>query len=74
LRDIVVSGDEGLIKPDHRIFELVCRRGGFSAGDAVFIDDSPRNAEAARSFGMIGIHHRSPEQTIAELQALGLPA
>ncbi len=74
LRDIVVSGDEGLIKPDHRIFELVCRRGGFSAGDAVFIDDSLRNAEAARSFGMAGIHHRSPEQTIAELQALGLPA
>jgi 2-haloacid dehalogenase len=74
LRDIVVSGDEGLIKPDHRIFDLVCRRGGFSAGDAVFIDDSLRNAEAARSFGMAGIHHRSPEQTIAELQALGLPA
>jgi len=74
LRDIVVSGDEGLIKPDPRIFELACRRGGFSAGDAVFIDDSLRNAEAARSFGMAGIHHRSPEKTIAELQALGLPA
>ena len=35
LRDIVVSGHEGVIKPDPRIFELMCRRGGFTAGDAV---------------------------------------
>lgn len=74
LRDIVVSGHEGLVKPDHRIFALLCRRGGFAASDAVFIDDSQRNVEAAQAFGMAGIHHRSPEQTIAELQAFGLPA
>lgn len=74
LRDIVVSGHEGLVKPDHRIFELVCRRGGFAPADAVFIDDSARNAEAARAAGMSGIHHRSAEETIAELRALGFPA
>ncbi|MBS0539286.1 MAG: HAD-IA family hydrolase [Proteobacteria bacterium] len=73
LRDIVVSGHEGLIKPDHRIFELLCRRGGFTAPDAVFVDDSLRNVEAARAFGMAGIHHRSAEQTTAELKALGFP-
>lgn len=74
LRDIVVSGDEGIVKPDPRIFELVCRRGGFAAADAVFIDDSERNAEGARAFGMAAIHHRSADQTAAELRALGLPA
>lgn len=73
MRDIVVSGHEGLIKPDHRIFELLCRRGGFTAPDAVFVDDSLRNVEAARAFGMAGIHHRSAEQTTAELKALGFP-
>ncbi len=74
MRDIVVSGHEGIIKPDPLIFELMCRRGGFSPSQAVFIDDSLKNAEAARSFGMAGIHHRSAAQTIAELRALGLPA
>ena len=63
-----------MIKPDPRIFELTCRRGGFTPSQAVFIDDSLKNAEAARAFGMAGIHHRSAEQTIAELRTLGLPA
>jgi 2-haloacid dehalogenase len=74
MRDIVVSGHEGIIKPDPRIFELMCRRGNFTPSQAVFIDDSLRNAQAARSFGMAGIHHRSAELTISELRALGLPA
>lgn len=74
MRDIVVSGHEGMIKPDPRIFELMCRRGGFAPPQSVFIDDNLKNTEAARAFGMAGIHHRSAEQTIAELRALGLPA
>ena len=74
LRDIVVSGHEGIVKPDPRIFALLCRRGDFAPSDAVFVDDSLRNVEAARAFGMAGIHHRSAEQTIAELRDLGLPA
>lgn len=74
MRDIVVSGHEGIIKPDPRIFELMCRRGGFTPSQAVFIDDNLKNAEAARAFGMLGIHHRSADQTISELRALGLPA
>lgn len=74
MRDIVVSGHEGIIKPDPRIYELVCRRGGFSPSQAVFIDDSLKNAQAARNFGMAAIHHRSAAQTITELRGLGLPA
>lgn len=73
MRDIVVSGHEGIIKPDPRIFDLMCRRGGFSPSQAVFIDDNLKNADAARAFGMAGIHHRSAAQTIAELRTLGLP-
>lgn len=74
MRDIVVSGHEGIAKPDHAIFRLSCARGGFAAGDAVFIDDNRINAEAATAFGMRGVHHRAPDETIAALRALGLPA
>lgn len=71
---ITVSGEEGIVKPDPRIFELVCKRGGFAAKDGVFVDDSLKNVEGARAFGLRAIHHRTPDGTIAELRAMGLPA
>jgi len=73
-RDYVVSGLVGCSKPDAAIYRLVCRTGGFEPADAVFIDDVPANVEGAQAIGMAGIHHRSAEQTVAELRALGLPA
>ena len=71
---ITVSGEEGLVKPDPRIFDLVCRRGGFTPDQGVFVDDSLKNVEGARAFGLRAIHHRTPDQTIADLRAMGLPA
>ena len=73
-RDFVVSGNVRCWKPDAAIFELTCRTGGFSPQDAVFIDDVVANVEGARASGMSGIHHRSAEETVAELRALGFPA
>jgi 2-haloacid dehalogenase len=73
-RDYVVSGLVGHSKPDAGIYELTCRTGGFQPGEAVFIDDVLANVEGARAIGMAGIHHRSADQTAAELRALGLPA
>lgn len=73
-RDYVVSGHVGCWKPDAAIFELTCRIGGFNPQDAVFIDDVMVNVEGARATGMSGIHHRSADETIAELRALGFPA
>lgn len=73
-RDYVVSGAEGCCKPDAAIFDLLCARGRFRPGDAVFIDDLERNAEGARAAGMHAIHHQSPQATIAALRVLGLPA
>ena len=73
-RDYVVSGLVGHSKPDAAIYGLMARTGGFRPVDAVFIDDSAVNVEGARVAGMAAIHHRSAEQTAAELRALGLPA
>ena len=44
---IVVSGSEGVIKPDPRIFRILLDRYGIAANEAVFIDDNPKNAQAA---------------------------
>ena len=69
---IVVSGEEGVIKPDPRIFRILLDRYDIPAHAAVFIDDNPANAEAATNLGIHGIHFRSPHQLRRELVELGL--
>lgn len=69
---IVVSGDEGVIKPDPRIFRILLERYAIAPHEAVFIDDNPANAAAASALGVHGIHFRSPEALRRELARLGL--
>lgn len=51
LAGVVVSGEVGLTKPDPAIFRLTCARFGCEPQDLLFVDDSPRNIESARSLG-----------------------
>jgi HAD superfamily hydrolase (TIGR01509 family) len=53
---IVVSGREGMCKPDRRIFDLFLDRYGFAAQTTLFIDDSAKNIATAKSVGMQTIH------------------
>ena len=69
---IVISGEERVIKPDPRIFQILFERHGVSPDAAVFIDDVAKNAAAANALGIHGIHFRSPEQLRRELALLGL--
>ena len=67
---VVCSGDEGLAKPDRAIFELTLARLGVSAGQAVFIDDSPGHVEAARALGIRAIHFVTAEALRSALNDL----
>lgn len=58
---LVVSGQEGMMKPDKRIFDLLCERAGLSPQDCVFIDDGLHNVEGARAAGMDAIHFTTPQ-------------
>ncbi len=70
--DVVVSGDEKMVKPDPRIYELLLKRNGLKAEDCVFVDDSLVNVEGARAVGLQAIRFQSPEALERELRALGL--
>jgi 2-haloacid dehalogenase len=48
---ILVSGQEGVLKPEPAIFDLVQRRFGLTPATTLFIDDSPPNIDAANRFG-----------------------
>ncbi len=52
----VVSGEEHLIKPDPRLFQVLLDRYQLNATDCIFIDDNPDNVAAACRMGMHGIH------------------
>jgi putative hydrolase of the HAD superfamily len=67
---IVYSHEEGVLKPDPRIYRIVCERLDVSPARAVLLDDVEANVEGARAVGMYGIVFRSNEQAIADLQAL----
>jgi 2-haloacid dehalogenase len=69
---IVVSGRERVVKPDPRIFRTLLDRYDVDPADAVYVDDVPRNVEAAAAFGLTSLHFAGPERLAADLQALGL--
>ena len=68
-RDIVVSGDERLVKPDPAIYRLLLDRNGLEASSCLFIDDSPKNVAGAEAVGMKAHHFTSPEALRAHLAA-----
>ena len=68
----VISGFEGVAKPDSRIFEVLLARYDLDPEATVFVDDSKRNVEAARDLGFNVVHYTSAQQLHGELRALGL--
>ena len=72
LGHIVVSGREGVMKPEPRIFELVCERAGMLPGELLLVDDSARNIEAARGLGFDVHRFDDPAALRPALEARGL--
>jgi 2-haloacid dehalogenase len=73
MEDVIVSGREGMAKPDRRIFELVVERFGVDPSRTVFIDDKDVNVDAARHVGFHGVVFTTTEMLRKDLRALGLP-
>ena len=72
-RDIVVSGDERLVKPDPAIYRLALDRFGLAADDAVFVDDVAANVAGAAAVGIHAILFEGEPALRATLRQLGLP-
>ena len=66
-RDIVVSGDERLAKPDPAIYALAQARFGLPASAMLFVDDSLPNVVSARQCGWQAHHFVDAETLRADL-------
>lgn len=70
--DVVVSGVEGLVKPDAAIFHLACARTGLAAAELVFVDDNAANIAAAQALGFPTVHFTDPAALRPALERFGL--
>lgn len=71
-RDIVVSGQEKMLKPDPAIYFLALDRFGLKPADALFIDDRAINVAGAEAVGMNAMLFSGAADLRARLEAEGL--
>ena len=73
LDDVVVSGTEGVAKPDARVFEITAQRAGLPLDRLAFVDDRADNVEAATPWGWPACCSPTRDTLRTDLRALGLP-
>lgn len=69
---IVVSGEEKLIKPDPKIWQILLEKYSIQSKESIFIDDNPKNIEIAKNLGFITVHITEETNLAEELRELGV--
>lgn len=64
----VMSFREGMIKPDEKIYDLICKRYEIRPENAVFLDDNAANIAGAKKFGLNAILFQDEKQAKEELK------
>jgi putative hydrolase of the HAD superfamily len=59
--EIIISSEEGHQKPDKRLFEILFKKLGVPATNAIFIDDTPNSLKLAEEIGYIPILYKDNE-------------
>ncbi len=65
---MIISAEEGISKPDTRIYQLTAKRLGVSPNETVFVDDIVENVQGARIAGMNAVHFITSNQAIDDIQ------
>jgi HAD superfamily hydrolase (TIGR01509 family) len=73
LEGIVVSGEEGVAKPDRAIFDRLLARYDVDPATAVYVDDRAEHVETARRLGLTGVQFNAADALRRDLAGLGLP-
>ncbi|WP_336066013.1 HAD family phosphatase [Nitratireductor rhodophyticola] len=71
-RGVTVSGEVGLLKPDRAIYDIHVESFGLEPAATLFIDDSEKNVEGARSAGWQAVHFSGVEKLRRDLAGYGL--
>lgn len=67
---MVISGDEGIVKPQREIYDLLRGRIALPAASLLFVDDLERNVAAARAAGWQAVRFETNDQVEADFERL----
>lgn len=67
VEEIIISAEEGVIKPDHRIYQIAIERLKAKPETSLFIDDFLPNVFSARDFGMRAVQFINNHQVITAI-------
>ena len=67
---MVISGDEGIVKPQREIYDLLRSRIGLPAEELCFVDDVEKNVNGARVAGWNAIRFVTNDQVEADFEKL----
>jgi 2-haloacid dehalogenase len=70
--EIIVSGAEGVAKPDRELFQVLERRLGLPIDGVLYVDDNVSNVDSARAAGMDAVHFTDAATLHKELQSRAL--
>ena len=65
---MVISGDEGIVKPQREIYDLLRGRIGLPAESLLFVDDVERNVAGARAAGWRALRFVTNDQVEADFE------
>lgn len=68
--DIIISAEEGVIKPDPQIYQIAMERLATTPESSLFLDDYLGNVEAARDVGMRAVQFINNHQAIQMIREL----
>ena len=66
----IFSCDVKMVKPDHRIYELLLERYDLKAEECIFIDDSEINIQGAVDVGIYGVQYIDYEQVTNDMERI----
>ena len=69
---VIISGEEGEVKPEPKIYQILLERFELRAEDCFYIDDSLVNVKSAENLGMKGHHFTKPVKLRKHLEKLAI--
>jgi putative hydrolase of the HAD superfamily len=68
--EMIYSAEEGIAKPDVRIYQLACDRLGVPPKETLFLDNSDICVKTAQQIGMLAIQFKSSIRAIRDIQVV----
>lgn len=67
---LIISAEEGLIKPDPAIYRVALDRLGARPATTLFLDDDQSNIQSANAFGMQTVLYQNNEQALQDIRQI----